>query len=173
MKRDGFKQQAQDDYLWLDHTRQVLEGGIQSLDNISWDAYHASHLSPVNCGVICPTALLPLFLESAHIVAMIKHSFGVVKRAVEHLNPGQTPVIAFDQPLYALANQIQWKWPNDYGEDKFVVMFGGLHIEMAALKTVGDWLKGSGWVEALVQADIATTGTADSFLSVAHVAHTR
>ena len=173
LKRDGFKQQAENDYLWLDHTRQVLEGGIQSLDNISWAAYHASHLSPVNCGVICPTALLPLFLESTHTVAMIKHSFGVVKSAVEHLNPGQTPVIAFDQPLYALAKQIQWKWPNDYGEDKFVVMFGGLHIEMAALKTVGDWLKGSGWVEALVQADIATTGTADSFLSVAHVARTR
>ena len=72
-----------------------------------------------------------------------------------------------------MAKQIQLKWPNDYGEDKFVVMFGGLHIEMAALKTVGDWLKGSGWVEALVQADIATTGTADSFLSVAHVARTR
>ena len=104
---------------------------------------------------------------------MIKHSFCVIKSAVEHLNPGQTPVIAFDQPLYALAKQIQWKWPNDYGEDKFVVMFGGLHIEMAALKTVGDWLKGSGWVEALVQADIATAGTADSFLSVAHVARTR
>ena len=98
LKRDGFKQQAENDYLWLDHTMQVLEGGIQSLDNISWAAYHASHLSPVNCGVICPTPLLPLFLESAHTVAMIKHSFGVVKSAVEHLNPGQTPVIAFDQP---------------------------------------------------------------------------
>ena len=51
---------------------------------------------------------------------MIKHSFCVVKSAVEHLHPGQTPVITFDQPLYALAKQIQWKWPEDYGEDKFV-----------------------------------------------------
>jgi hypothetical protein len=32
-----------------------------------------------------------------------------------------------------------------HGEDHFVVMFGGLHIEMAALKTVGDLLEGSGW----------------------------
>ena len=52
-------------------------------------------------------------------------------------------------------------------------MFGGLHIEMAALKTVGDWLKGSGWVQALVQAEIATAGTADSFLRAAHVTRTR
>ena len=28
-----------------------------------------------------------------------------------------------------------------------MVMFGGLHIEMAALKTVGDWLESSGWAE--------------------------
>jgi len=75
---------------------------------------------------------------------MIKHSFCVVKSAVEHLNSGQSPVIAFDQPLYGLAKETQWKWPNDYSEDKFVVMFRSLHIEMATLKTVGDWLKGSG-----------------------------
>ena len=60
-----------------------------------------------------------------------------------------------------------------YGEDKFVVMFGGLHIEMAAMRTLGDWLQGSGWVEALVQAEITTASTADSFLRAAHVARTR
>ena len=37
-------------------------------------------------------------------------------------------------------------------------MLAGLHIEMAALKTIGDWLQGSAWVQALVQADIATVG---------------
>ena len=52
-------------------------------------------------------------------------------------------------------------------------MMGGLHIEMATLKTLGDWLKGSGWVQALVQADLATPGTADSFLQAAHVMRTR
>ena len=103
---------------------------------------------------------------------MIKHSFCVVNSAVEHVHPGQTPVIAFHQPLYALAKQIQWKWPDHYGVDKFVVMFGGQHIEMAALKMVGDWLKGSGWVQALVQANITTVGTADSFLCSAHVTRT-
>ena len=61
------------------------------------------------------------------------------------LNPGQTPVVAADQPLYDLAKQIQWQWPEEYGEDKFVVMFGGLHIEMAALKSMGMLLKDSDW----------------------------
>ena len=87
--------------------------------------------------LICPTALLPLFFEPAHTVAMIKHSLCVIKSAVNNLNPGQISVVNFDQPLYALANQIQWKWPAEFGENKYVIMFGGLYIEMAALKTLG------------------------------------
>ncbi len=106
-------------------------------------------------------------------MAMIRHSMDVIKSAVEHLNAGQTPVITFDQPLYALAKQIQWKWSEKYREDTLVVMFGGLHIEMAALKTIGDWLQGSGWAQALVQAEIATAGTADSLHRAAQVMHTR
>ena len=88
-------------------------------------------------------------------------------------NPGQAPVVACDQPLFAIAKNIQWKWPLDYGEDKFVIMFGGLHIELAALKTLGDLLKDSGWTSALVQAGFTTTGTADSFLKAAHITRTR
>jgi hypothetical protein len=42
-------------------------------------------------------------------------------------------------------------------------MFGGLHIEMALLKALGEFLDESGWIAALSDADIATTGTADSF----------
>ena len=37
---------------------------------------------------------------------------------------GQIPVVTFDLPLFALAKQIQWTWPESYGEDKLVVMFG-------------------------------------------------
>ena len=62
----------------------------------------------------------------------------IVKRAVAVLNPGQVPVISCDQPLYKLAKQIQWTWPASHGEDHFVIMFGGLHIEMASLKVLGE-----------------------------------
>ena len=103
-------------------------------------------------------------------MAMIRHSIDVVRNAVQHLNPGQTPVLTCDQPLFTVAKQLQWKWPDTYGEDK---LFGGLHIEMTALKTLGDWLQGSGWTQALVQAEITTAGTADSFLRAAHVTRTR
>ena len=97
----------------------------------------------------------------------------MVKNAVRHLNPGQIPIIAFDQPLYALAKLIQWYWPDAYGEHKALVMFRGLHVEMTALKAVGKWLEGSGWTSALVQVIVASPGIADSFLKATHVSRTR
>jgi len=83
------------------------------------------------------------------------------------------PVIAVDQPLYAISKLIQWNWPSNYGEEQFVILLGGLHIEMAALKVLGDWLEDSGWIEALVQANVASAGTAESFLKASHVKRTR
>lgn len=35
---------------------------------------------------------------------------------------------------------------------------GGLHIELAAWKTVGDWLDGNGWTDALVRTNVASSG---------------
>ena len=52
-------------------------------------------------------------------------------------------------------------------------MFSGLHIEMAAFRTIGDLLDGSGWTSALVESDLTTPGTADSFLKASHLTRTR
>ena len=104
---------------------------------------------------------------------MIRHAMDVVTAAVNKLKPGQVPVVTLDQPLFDIAKQIQWNWPSTHGEELFVIMLGGLHTEMAALKAAGDWLQGSGWTQALVQAEIATAGKADSLLKVAHVGRTR
>jgi len=52
-------------------------------------------------------SLLPLLAEAAHSVAVIKHGMTVAMKAVERLNQGQAAVIAFDQPIYGLAKEIQ------------------------------------------------------------------
>ena len=44
---------------------------------------------------------------------------------------------------------------------------------MNLLKLLGDWLRGSGWVESLVDAGITTSGRADAMLSASHVTRTR
>lgn len=56
---------------------------------------------------------------------------------------------------------------------KTVVMMGGLHIETNLLKLIGDWLHGSGWITLLVQANVTTSGKAESTLSSSHVTRTR
>ena len=114
-----------------------------------------------------------MFYENAHSIAMILHAMNVIKAAVNHVNPGQTPDIALDQPLFALGKLIQWNWPSTHGEKKFILMLGGLHIKMAAFNFLGDWLDGSGWTSALVAAEVATGGVADSFIKASQVTRTR
>ncbi len=122
---------------------------------------------------VTQTSLLPLFYDEAHSIAIIRHAMDVIKRATEILNPGQVPIITVDQPLYMIAKQIQWNWKASHGESQFIVMFGGLHIEMAALKALGTLLNGSGWTAALGEAKVASPGTAESFLHASHVTRTQ
>ena len=52
-------------------------------------------------------------------------------------------------------------------------MMGGLHLEMPLWNTLGDVLEDSGWSTALAEAEVASSGTADSFLKVAYLTRTR
>ena len=47
---------------------------------------------------------------------MMKHDMDVLRQATQFLNPDQTPIIALDVPLYALAKFTQCKWPQTHGE---------------------------------------------------------
>jgi len=159
---------------WLKHASQCLESiETEVHQTIAWSAYHASLQDVPLDAHTTLKQLLPLFYDKAATPAMIKRGINVLRSATEFLNPGQIPVMEFDAPLFALAKFVQWKWPETHGENKFIAMFGGLHIEMAIWRTHGNYLEEPGWTSALVQAGIATTGTADSFLKVSHFTRTR
>lgn len=153
---------------WLENL--VSESKDSNNTLTTWSAFHS-----VNAKEQIPSlgAILPLLDDVAHSEAVIKHSIDIIISAVTYLNPGQTPVIAFDQPLFAIAKELQWKFPDEYGERKIVVMMGGLHIEMAMLKVLGQWLQGSGWVDVLVRANVTSSGTAESFLKASSVKKSR
>ena len=111
------------------------------------------------------TSMLPLLRDQAHAVATVRHVTGKIKDKVSFLNPGQVSTIAADQPIYAIAKQVQWNWPEKYGEDKFFIMFGELHIEMVASRSVGTLLHDSGQTRALAKVSISSSGTAQSFVT--------
>ena len=58
-----------------------------------------------------------------------------------------------DQPLNAIAKIIQWKWPDEYGHQQYVILMVSLHIEMAILNVIGDWLDGSGWTSVMISSN--------------------
>ena len=42
LARDNFKAQAEEEYMWLEHVRRVIEENTGTDENISWSAFHAS-----------------------------------------------------------------------------------------------------------------------------------
>ena len=163
----------EEEYKWLDNVKELVsKDTLENDEFISWAAFHASN-QPETAYEPTVVSLLPMFQENAHSVAMILHAMNIIKSAVHHVNPEQVPVVTLDQPLFAIAKQIQWNWPDTHGEDKFVIVLGGLHIEMAAFKVLGDWLDGSGWTSAIVAAEVASGGVAESFIKASHLTRTR
>lgn len=72
------KETLQHEYSPLDHLRELVgKPALDKEDYISWTAYSASH-QPWFTDPLTNIALLPLFLENAHTVAMINHSMNVV-----------------------------------------------------------------------------------------------
>lgn len=171
---NGYLEEAKSkEIAWLQHAVRLLNKyQLECSDAVTWAAYHASL---VDVDTIKPalSQLMPVFYEKAATSAMVKHGMTVQQKAIQFLNPGQIPVTAFDALLFALTKLVQWRWPATHGEDKHVVMLGGLHIEMAMWNTFGDYLEGSGWTTALTQANVASSGTADSFLNASHLTRTR
>jgi hypothetical protein len=160
-------------YSWLNHARNLLNcENLDVNDSISWSALNAIRQKTVALHAISSSMLLPLFREHAHTPSMIYHGMNVLK-AVTNLNPGQIPVMVVDQPLFTLAKKIQWRHPNTHGEDKYVVMLGVMHTEMILFDILGDWLAGSGWICAITNSGISTSGVADSFILITNLAKPR
>ena len=95
-------QAMESDYKWLDEIEKAAMNTEEPRDdeNVSWAAYHMSNQPFTELEhTISDTSLLTLFCDQAKSVAMICHSIGVIKSAVNIINPGQIPVVTVDQPL--------------------------------------------------------------------------
>ena len=88
----------------------VNQESLEEKSQVSWAALHSHQPSCVPTLPVAVSALLPLFPGHAKSVAMIRHAMNVIKLSVDNLNPGKVPVIVVDQPLYAVAKEIQCRW---------------------------------------------------------------
>ena len=90
------------EYKWLEQQMEICQKEtLGATDYPSWAAYHASNQEePPNPKT--NISLLPLFREKSNTVAMISHIMNNNAATTYFLNPGQTPVLTMDQPLYAM-----------------------------------------------------------------------
>ena len=117
------------------------------------------------------SAFMSLLNESINSLAMVAHCLQVISKVVKELNPQQWPAITVDQPVYAMAKQVQWLLPDEY--KKVLVMMGPLQIEMAFLNAISDWLEGSGWLAIFERARMTTDRCIDSFISGSKIKKSR
>ena len=122
------------DFRWLENAEHCITNAAQDAKT-SWSAYHVEQQQARE---YYPAifSMLPMFPDDSKSMAMIRHALNVIRVAVKELNPAQVPIVTLDQPLYSLAKQVQWCWPETHGEEHFVIILGGLHIEMCCLKMI-------------------------------------
>ena len=94
-------------------------------------------------------------------------------QGTEIINPGQTCVLGADQTLYAIIKLMHWQFPDTLGEDKLVVIMGARHIEDKMHLMIGKLQRDTGWDIILSQAEVLTSGRAQSTLDEHHIKHTR
>ena len=170
---DRVKKARNEEEHWLQHVSSTMETYDSDSDTvIGWAAHHSLR-QPVPSNDMAVIAMLPLFEEKSSDPSMVRHGMDVIREATSFLNPTQVPVITVDQALFATVKSIQWKWPLNYGEDRYVAMLGGLHIEMALWSTLRNLLVDSGWTDVIADTGIATSGVANSLLNCASVKRTR
>ena len=90
---------------YLNHVAEAMPNGGSV--PLSWSAYSAKYATNMNI-IKSISSMLPLFKEDSHSVTLMIHAFKLTKKVTDFLNPGQTPVMIFDQSLYAIAKNIQW-----------------------------------------------------------------
>ncbi|KAK3921529.1 Chromosome-associated kinesin KIF4 [Frankliniella fusca] len=157
---------------WLNHVHEILTEKEIELEAVSWAAFRSEQQS-VTALDVSISSLLPLFHEKSSSPAMVKHAMDLVKSCTEFLNPGQTPVMCADQPLFTLAKLIQWNHPDNYCEKNFVLLFGPLHIEQNFLRIIGEVMEGSGWTGIIGNSGILSSGSAEGLLKVSAITKAR
>ena len=162
------------DEAWISHVDKVLQKGTLDKDDVvTWAGFNSQLSSDESIKLRAEIGIRPIFPDKAASACMMKHTMDIVKENTEFINPGQTPVLGADQPLYAICKQLQWQFPDSLGEDKFVMQLGALHIEQKCQQMMGKMLQGSGWDTVLAQADVFSSGRAQSTLSDHHIKRTR
>lgn len=112
-------------------------------------------------GVKTEIAYLPLWDSSPTELSTVYTVMQSLQDITRHL--GQlNAVVTFDQAVYRLAKEIQWKRPEQFSD--MVVRMGGFHIVLNYLGTIGKMIGDAGINELLVDANMYSEATVGAIL---------
>ena len=118
------------------------------------------------------SAILPLIDASIHTLYTQYHCIEIVERTTQLLNPGQIYVHESDQPVYKLSKELQWRFPDRFGHEKYFCLFVSLHLEKSILLLCGSLIKGSGLDKIMASCGLLIVGTTSKVL-VTHIKRAR
>ena len=87
----------------------------------------------------------------------------IIKSTINKINPGQMPVDACDEPVYALTKEIQWRYPTKFGSDQYFSWFGELHVEKRLLEIHSQLIDGNDLREILKSYCLSIAGSGAVF----------
>ena len=76
---------------WLLKVQELLKKSDVGRENISWSAHFASLQNSTQLPEI--TALMPLYWDYAHSLAMVKNAMDVIRKTTHNVNEDTIPVI--------------------------------------------------------------------------------
>ena len=124
----------------------------------SWSAMHARLSEP---SVKTEIGYLPLWDSEPKDLTTIYSIMKAIQAITHHLGQENT-IITFDQAIYKLAKEIQWKNPVEFSDT--VIRMGGFHILLNFMGTIGKMMDGSGIIEWLTESGLYSEATSISIM---------
>ena len=87
------------------------------------------------------------------------HCIEIIKQTIGYLNTKQTSVDVYNQPVFALTKEIQWRYPEKFASGSYFCLFGGLHFEQCMLTIHDELVKSRGLEKILSNIDMSIVGT--------------
>lgn len=112
---------------WLESCNQLFSEDSDK-EIISWSAYNSRLCADIS-NYKSTSVMLPLIKDNINSQTVVRHTMDIVISTTKKINPEQTPVWTGDQPVYAIGKQLQWIYPEKYGEDKLVLMLGNIILQ--------------------------------------------
>ena len=136
----------------------------------SWVQYHSKNIHYTRKPDI--SVILPLIDSHVHTLDTQYHCMEIAKKTTQLLNPLQITCGGCDQPVFKITKDLQWRFPELFGQDKYFCIFGSLHIEKSILILCSSLIEGSGLNKIMNSCGLSIVGT-DSLVTVNHITRAR